>query len=185
MININLFFIFFKIGLFTFGGGYAMIPMIQDEVIGQGWLNLSALIDFIAISESTPGPFAINIATFIGNKTAGFLGAFSATAGVILPSFIVILIIAKYFHHFKDNFYVRSVLCGLRPIVIELIAAATVSVISLALLSVSAEGINSIDVKALIIFAVIFLISKFMKKIHPVFLILLGALFGVIAYGFI
>ena len=108
MIIWELFFTFFKIGLFTFGGGYAMIPMIQDEIVTRGWMSMTQLVDFIAISESTPGPFAVNIATFVGESVSGFSGAFAATFGVILPSFIVILLVAKYFMTFKDNFYVTG-----------------------------------------------------------------------------
>ncbi|HOW38524.1 MAG TPA: chromate transporter, partial [Bacillota bacterium] len=97
-----LFLAFFEIGLFTFGGGYAMIPMIEEAVLRHGWLaNTSfSLVDFIAVSESTPGPFAVNIATFIGMTEAGIPGAILATVGVVLPSFIVILLIARFFRAF-------------------------------------------------------------------------------------
>ena len=97
MIFFTLFITFFKIGLFTFGGGYAMLPLIQAEVVSQGWINENQIIDFIAVSESTPGPFAINIATYIGTETGGFFGAVCTTLGVVLPSFIVILM------QFLDN----------------------------------------------------------------------------------
>ena len=103
MIVLYLFLTFFKIGLFTIGGGYAMIPMIQQDILSHGWVSQSDLIDFIAISESTPGPFAINIATFVGMSKAGLIGAVSATLGVVLPSFLIILIIAKFFAHFQDR----------------------------------------------------------------------------------
>ena len=96
MSYLSLFLSFFIIGTFTFGGGHAMIPFIQEEVLKYGWMTLEQLIDFIAISEGTPGPFAINIATFIGFKLGGFLGALVSTIGVIFTSFIVILLIAKY-----------------------------------------------------------------------------------------
>ncbi|MEG2957365.1 MAG: chromate transporter, partial [Christensenellaceae bacterium] len=94
------------IGLFTIGGGYAMIPLITQEV--SKWIDLTMLSNFIGISESTPGPFAVNIATFIGFETSGILGAFFATLGVVLPSFIIILVISKYYEKFKNNFYVVS-----------------------------------------------------------------------------
>lgn len=96
MILVELFITFFKIGLFTFGGGYAMIPMITDEVVAKGWATAQMLTDFIAIAESTPGTFAINTATFIGMEQMGVIGAIFATLGVIMPSFIIILIIAKF-----------------------------------------------------------------------------------------
>ena len=95
MILLHLFLTFFKIGLFTIGGGYAMIPLIQEEVLQNHWLSFTDLIDFIAVSESTPGPFAVNIATYIGAETVGILGAVCATAGVVLPSFLIILLVAK------------------------------------------------------------------------------------------
>ena len=102
MIFLKLFLTFFKIGLFTFGGGYAMLPLIQEEVLSNGWMELSSLIDFIAVSESTPGPFAINIATYVGSQMGSdfgvigsIFGSFCATLGVVLPSFIIILIVAK------------------------------------------------------------------------------------------
>ena len=98
---LQLFFTFVKIGLFTIGGGYAMIPLIQSEVIAHEWLAQQQLVDFIAVSESTPGPFAINIATFVGMQTYGILGALATTIGVVLPSFVIILIIAKFFLSFR------------------------------------------------------------------------------------
>mgnify|MGYP001855516110 FL=1 len=97
---LTLFWVFFKIGLVSFGGGYGMIPMIQDEVIGRGWLTQEQLLNFIGISESTPGPLAVNIATFIGSSRAGILGALCATVGVVLPSFVIILLIAAFFKNF-------------------------------------------------------------------------------------
>ena len=98
-----LFLSFLKIGTFTFGGGHAMIPFIQEEVLKHSWMSLEQLIDFIAISEGTPGPFAINIAKFVGFKLGGFWGALVATIGVIFTSFIIILIITKYFESHKEN----------------------------------------------------------------------------------
>ena len=96
MIYLELIWAFFKIGAFTFGGGYAMIPLIQSEVTSRGWMSTEEILNFIAVSESTPGPFAINMATYIGTETAGFWGAVCATGAVVLPSFIIILIIAKF-----------------------------------------------------------------------------------------
>ena len=93
MMLLQLFWTFLKIGAFTFGGGYAMIPMIQSEVLTHQWISAQQVVDFIAISESTPGPFAVNIATFVGMQTAGFWGAFASTLGVVLPSFLIILLI--------------------------------------------------------------------------------------------
>ena len=183
MILWELFYVYFKIGLFTFGGGYAMIPMIQDEVIARLWTNLSTLIDFIAVSESTPGPFAVNLATFIGYDTAGILGAFFATLGVVLPSFLIILLIAKYFIHFKNNVYVISILNGLRPTIVGLIAGASFSVFVLAFFPLFEKGDMSLDLKAVIIFAIIFTLSRLIKKMHPIFLILISVVLGIGLYG--
>lgn len=128
MINLYLFLTFFKIGLFTFGGGYAMIPMIQQDILSHGWLTQQQLIDFIAISESTPGPFAVNIATFVGMSQSGVAGAVCATLGVVLPSFLIILIVAKWFGRIQENIYVKAVFYGLRPAVVALVASAALSI---------------------------------------------------------
>ena len=130
-----LFATFFKIGAFTFGGGYAMLPLIQQEVLNNEWMKLDKLIDFIAVSESTPGPFAINMATYVGSEhmiTEGnillsILGAAGATLGVVTPSFIIILLVAKIYEKFKTNKYVAGVMTGLKPAAIGLIAAAVVT----------------------------------------------------------
>lgn len=127
MIYLELFLTFFKVGLFTFGGGYAMLPMIREEVISHGWLSQSELIDFIAVSESTPGPLAVNIATFIGTRTGGLFGSLCATLGVVLPSFIVILIVARFYQKFKSSTLVTGAMTGLKPAVVGLIAAALLS----------------------------------------------------------
>ena len=127
MILLQLFLTFFKIGLFTFGGGYAMLPLIQAEVLEKGWLPLESMVNFIAVSESTPGPFAVNIATYVGMETAGWPGAACATLGVVLPSFLVMLLVARGFAAWKGSRVVRGVMAGLRPAVVGLIAAALVS----------------------------------------------------------
>ena len=128
MIVLELFLTFLKIGAFTFGGGYAMLPLIQSEVERHGWLTQAEVVDFIAVSESTPGPLAINMATFIGIRTGGILGAVCATFGVVLPSFVVILIVAKFYEKFRKSRVVDGVMFGLRPAVIGLIGAAFLSV---------------------------------------------------------
>ena len=100
MIYLELLLTFLKIGAFTFGGGYAMLPLIQAEVKSHGWLDTAELVDFIAVSESTPGPFAVNISTFVGMRTAGIPGALCATFGVVLPSFLIIILVAKFYEKF-------------------------------------------------------------------------------------
>ncbi len=124
MIQLTLFYTFFKIGLFTFGGGYAMLPLIQAEVLAHGWLPLETFVNFIAVSESTPGPFAVNIATYVGLETGGFFGAVCATLGVVLPSFLIILLVARGYQKFRQSFWVRGVMTGLRPAVVGLIASS-------------------------------------------------------------
>ena len=117
MIYLELFYTFFMIGAFTFGGGYAMLPLIQEQV-GLRWsdvISQQSMIDFVAVSESTPGPFAINMATYVGSEMGGVFGAFCATLGVVLPSFIIILIVAKCYDKFKENRIVKGCMTGLKP----------------------------------------------------------------------
>lgn len=128
MIYLRLFWTFFKIGLFTIGGGYAMIPLINAEVIANGWLTEEMLIDFIAISESTPGAFAINIATFVGAETGGFFGAVCTTFGVVLPSLIIIYVIAVFFRKLTEKQLVKDAFGGLRPAVVGLIGYAFIKI---------------------------------------------------------
>lgn len=184
-----LFFTFFKIGLFTIGGGYAMIPLITEEVERYGWIANEDLVNFIAISESTPGPFAINIATFVGMHTEGFWGAVLSTLGVIMPSFIIILVIAKFFHTFKDNRYVKAGLFGLRPVVIGLMLSAGFSImLSNLFVNISqVEGISEfftshINYKGILIFAGLFFASK-KFKLHPILLVVISAVLGIVLYG--
>ena len=160
MIYFDLFLTFLKIGLFTFGGGYAMLPMIQEEVSAHSWLNQSELIDFIAVSESTPGPFAVNIATFVGTRTGGIFGGLCATFGVVLPSFVIILFVARFYQRFKSSKLVAGAMNGLKP--------ANTAVFSTAQFYVS-----------LGIFAVAVVLA--FKKFHPILIILLSAVIGVIA----
>ena len=189
MLLFKLFITFFKIGLFTFGGGYAMIPMISDEVVANGWATQQLLTDFIAISESTPGTFDINVATFIGMEQMGVLGAIFATLGVIMPSFIIILIIARFFGKVSDNKYVKSFLWGVRPVVVGLILAATFSIAKTQLVTTADIGglnelVAAIDWRAVGIFAGVFIISR-LKKMHPVWYIAIAGAAGALLYGVI
>lgn len=181
MIYLILFLTFFKIGAFTFGGGYAMLPLIQAEVLENEWLTNEEIINFVAVSESTPGPFAINISTFVGMELAGILGAICATLGVVLPSFIIILIVAKFFEKFKTNKYIKGIMNGLRPAAIGLIGTAVVSIGK----TVFLENGFSIDIlktpSFYISFAIFALatILAFNKK-HPILIILLSGSIGII-----
>lgn len=123
-----LFWTFFKIGLFTFGGGYAMIPMIIEECERLNYLTGSEIIDFIAISESTPGPFAINMATFVGYSQNGVIGAIFATFGVALPSFIIILLMVNIIDKMKDNRYFKTIIKTVMPIVLGLIFSTVLNI---------------------------------------------------------
>ncbi len=182
MIYLTLFLTFFKIGLFTFGGGYAMLPMIQTEVEAHAWITNEELINFIAVAESTPGPFALNIATYIGRIVGGIPGALAATGGVILPSFIVILIVAHFYEKFCRSKAVSSVMDGIRPAVVGLIAA---SALSIGKTTFFPHGfvIDYTMLTAVGIFAVILILSCVFKKLHPIVIILISGALG-IAAGF-
>jgi chromate transporter len=176
------------IGLFTIGGGYAMLPMIIDQVVGRGWLSLEVLNNFIAIAESTPGPFAINTATLIGFNLGmeqyGFFGAlFGAvitTAGVVLPSFIIILVIAKSFNNFMNVKWVRGALEGIKAIVVGLIFAVVARLLITNVLG-SIENI-SFDIFALVIVLIVFSLKLIFKKLSPILLIILSGVLGIIFY---
>lgn len=172
MILFKVFITFFKIGLFSFGGGYAMLPLIQQEVVTvNNWISAEEFIDVVAISQVTPGPIAINSATYIGYKTNGVLGSFCATLGVSLPSIIIMLLIAKFFFSFKDNKTVKNAFKGLRPATIGLIAAAAILV----------AKDSFIDYKSLLIFGSAF-IASYKFKIDPIILTILSAIAGLILY---
>ena len=189
MVFFELFYTFFLIGLFTFGGGYAMIPMIQEQVVGKGWISEEALTDFIAISEVTPGPFALNISTFVGNTVAGPFGAVCSTLGVILPSLIIIIIVAMIMKKFITNKYVQGALNGVKPIVLALILSTAL----LLLVKVVFFGGHSLQSEfsfdkrslALLIFLVGFItiykkVNK--KSLSPIKILGLSALLGIIIF---
>ena len=184
-IFLELFITFFKIGLFTFGGGYAMLPLIQKEVLNHGWMEIEEIINFIAVSESTPGPFAINCATYVGMETGGVFGAICATLGVVLPSFIVILLVARFYKKFKESKIVSSVMMGLRPAVIGLIGSALVSMIITVFLPNGFDfgGIAVPDLLVSLAIAIVMTVLVF-KKVHPIIIIVLSAVAG-IAAGFL
>ena len=190
MIFFELFYTFFLIGLFTFGGGYAMIPMIQEQVVGKGWISTDALTDFIAISEVTPGPFALNISTFVGNTVAGPFGAVCSTLGVILPSLIIIIIIAMIMKKFINNKYVQGGLNGVKPIVLALILSTAllmfVKVIFFKGQSLQSEF--SFDKKSLMLLVTLIIFSIAYKHINkkalnPIKLLGLSALLGLILFS--
>ena len=188
---LKLFLTFFRIGAFTFGGGYAMLPLIQDAVLQNKWLSEEAIVNFIAVSESTPGPFAINIATYVGMERGralldlpgGFLGAATATLGVVLPSFIVILIVARVYKKFQESKTVKGCMNGLRPTVIGLIAAAVLNIGTTVFFpdGISLAALNPYNIIVSLIIAIIGILLIFKKKIHPIILIVISAALGIVA----
>ena len=190
MIYLELFLTFLKIGAVSFGGGYAMIPLIQDEVMTHGWLSLNEILNFIAVSESTPGPIAINMATFVGSSQGGLLGAFCATLGVVLPSFIIILIVASVIKGLLKYAGVQAFLNGLRPVVVGLILGTAITIFMQVIFAFEniQTSVISFDYKALIIFAITIGIHLFYKwktknTISPILLIIISAILGLILYG--
>lgn len=188
MIFLELFLTFFKIGLFTFGGGYAMLPLMKEEVLAHKWLETDALLNFIAVSESTPGPFAINMATYIGSVKGGdfgilgnIFGSFCATLGVVLPSFIVILIVAKCYEKFKNSFAVKGCMTGLKPAVVGLIGAAIIDIV-LEVLVPEKLALSAFLTPEFFVTLGIFVFGTVLafKKVHPIIIICLSAVLGII-----
>ncbi len=183
MIYLQLFLIFLKIGAFTFGGGYAMLPLMKQEVLVRGWMGEEQLLNFIAVAESTPGPVAINMATYIGVQKAGLFGAFCATLGVVLPSFVIILLVAKFYNKYKNSFVVRNCLNGLRPVVIGLIASAIIELGYGVFLpnGISLAAFNFNFFASVVIFAIVVFCAFKLKKLNPIYLIVGSAVLGIVA----
>lgn len=188
MIYLRLFFEFFKTGLFAVGGGMATLPFMYDISEKTGWFTAAQLADMIAVSESTPGPIGVNMATYVGFTTAGPVGSVVATLGLITPSVIIILLIARALQAFRQNEYVDAVFYGLRPCSIGLIAAAGILVMKIALFNTelyanSGNLFDVFNVKALVLAAVLLYLTrgiKAVKKLHPIFFILASAVVGVV-----
>ena len=167
MIYLELFLTFLQIGAVSFGGGYAMISLIREKVLMHGWLTEEELLNMIAVSESTPGPIAVNMATFVGSMQGGILGSFLATLGVVLPSFIIILIIAALIRNFLKYKGVQAFLGSIRPCVVGLILATAITMLMSTLFSF--KNIDSTvipDIKGLIIFFIIAVAAAVTKKIR-------------------
>ena len=192
MILLELFLTCFKVGLFTIGGGAAIIPMLQQEVVAKGWITMEEVLTYIAISESTPGPIAINMATFVGSSQAGFIGALCATLGMIMPSFIIILVIAKFFSKFSENRYIKTVLVSVRPFVVGMILSAGLYLVLSAIGIASLESIKNIDLTSIggllgiiltVLLALIMLAYKkiFKKPVPVITFIAISAVVGIVA----
>lgn len=189
MIYLKLFLIFLEIGAVSFGGGYGMISIIREKVLTFGWLSEDEFVNFIAVSESTPGPLAVNMATFVGGSSqAGFIGGLIATLGVVLPSFVIIFIIASIMKDLLKYSGVKAMLSGIRPCVVAMILATGITMALSSLLNITT--INSkpaFDYKALIIFLLIaladVLLLKLKKfKLSPIAIIVSSAFLGIIFY---
>lgn len=191
MIFLELFFTFLKIGAFTFGGGYAMLPLIQKEVLAHQWMEMDSLVNFVAVSESTPGPFAVNMATYVGSEMGGqvqgipswlgsILGSACATFGVVLPSLIIIIIVAKCYLAFQNSRVVKGCMTGLRPVTVGLIGSA---VITIAFTVFFPAGLTFGVLKTASFWCSLALCGvgtvMAFKKVHPIYIIVLSATVGI------
>ena len=187
MIFAQLFWSFFQIGLFSIGGGYAAMPLIQQQVVDQhAWLTMNQFADIMTIAEMTPGPIAINSATFVGIRVAGLPGAIVATAGCVLPSCVIGLTLAFVYYHFSRLAAVQGVLQGLRPAVVAMIASAGLSLLLLALfggreLSVGPLGLDTV---AAAIFVAGFLVLR-RKSVNPIWIMMASGVAGVVLYSIV
>lgn len=187
MIYFRLFYEFAKVAVFTFGGGMASIPFLQDMAVETGWFTLSQLTDFIAVSESTPGPIAVNIATYAGYNTAGYLGGVCATMGLVFPALVLMTIVAKFITAFRGNKYIDRAFYGLRPCVLALIMSALIGIAKVTLLyegAVFTDLLSAVNIRACLIFALVVVLQnvKKFKKLHPVIFLALSAVLGIIMF---
>ncbi len=188
MIYLSLFWEFFKTGLFATGGGMATLPFLYRMSETKGWFTAAQLADMVAVSESTPGPIGVNMATYVGFTTAGIPGSLIATIGLITPSIIVILIIARILQKFRSNKTVDAAFYGLRPCSVGLIAAAGLLVVKIALFTLDRYAethaiLDALNIKAILLAAVLLVLTrgvKQVKKLHPIFFILASAVIGIL-----
>ena len=189
MILLELFLTFFEIGALTFGGGYAMIPFVKDAVLTHGWLTEDELLNMIAVSESTPGPIAVNMATFVGSTQAGVLGSIVATLGVVLPAFTIMVIISALLKNFLKYKGVSAFLSGVRPAIVSLILGTAITLFLSVLLGIGGGTFRlNADLKGIIIFAIILAIAGVYKKIKgkkpsPILIIVISACLGMALYS--
>lgn len=168
--SLKLFLSIFKIGTFTFGGGYAMIPLIEEEVVvNKGWISKEEFLDILVVSQSLPGALAVNTSVFLGYKIGGFIGAMVALLAVILPSFLIILIIAVFFMKFRDNYYVNAAFKGITAAVPMLVLIGAISL---------SKGLEK-NIRTLITI-IVGIIALAFFNIHPVLVIIISGLYGVI-----
>ncbi|MFC1687277.1 chromate transporter [Patescibacteria group bacterium] len=173
MLLLKLFWVFAKIGIFTVGGGYAMIPFVQKEAVEiNKWVSKEEFLEILSLDTVTPGPLAVNLSTFVGYKVNGIVGALVATLGVILPSIVIVILVAAFFYAFRTNKIVQAVLQGLKPAVVALIAVGIFSLI---------QGKAIIDFRGIIILVVVF-VGVAVFKIHPIWLVVASGLAGIVFY---
>lgn len=178
MILFQLFFAFFKIGLFTIGGGYAMLTIIQQEIIRYGWMTRGEFVDIIGIAEMTPGPIAVNAATFVGYRSAGVIGAVIATSAVVLPSLISVLIVARVWEKYKSSRGVQGMFAGVRPVVVGLVGAAAVMVAQASLQTLTGLGLRF----GTLVLAAASFAGVYFKKWDPIKILLAAALLGLLIF---
>lgn len=182
MIYLQLFFSFLQIGLFSFGGGYAALPLIQEQVVTlHKWLELSEFTNLVTISQMTPGPIAINAATFVGLQVGGIFGAIVATIGSVLPASIIVSALAYFYIKYKNVSWIQHVLSTLRPAVVAMIATAGISILTTALWGTSTVSLGTIRIDMIVIFAIAFIVlSKF--KANPITVMLLCGVAKVVLF---
>lgn len=184
MTYLLLFYEFFKTGLFAVGGGLATLPFLYDMATRHPeWFTTSQLADMVAVSESTPGPLGVNMATYVGFITGGIPGALVATIGLVTPSIIIILIVAAFLKRFRDSKLVNAVFYGLRPASTAMVASAGVSVAALALVNTGAVGLALVNWKGVALAAVLLVLTRWCKAtkgLHPILFILASAVVGVV-----
>ena len=185
MIYLDLFLGFLKVGLFAFGGAYGAIPLIRDVVLSYGWLSDEALSYMIAVSESTPGPIMVNLATYVGSTEAGFLGALVATLAVVLPSFIIILLITALLKNAFKNKYVQAVLRGLKPSVIGIVLAMGVYMLVKNCLMEDTFKMNLRSIVITAVLGIVAVLYKYFskKKMTPIIMIVISSLLGMFVYA--
>ncbi|MCI6012292.1 MAG: chromate transporter [Firmicutes bacterium] len=188
MTLIRLFYEFLKIGLFSVGGGMATLPFLYAMADNTGWFTYAQIADMLAVSESTPGPIGINMATYVGYTTAGIPGALAATIGIIIPGIVLVLIITAILDKFRNNVYVEGAFYGLRPASVGLITAAGILVVEISLMNTALyQQTGSIadlfQWKAIVLAALLLVLTRWVKKtkgLHPVYFIVFSAVVGIV-----
>lgn len=179
MILLRLFFTFAKIGLFAIGGGLATLPFLYELTYTTDWITMSDISNMIAVSESTPGPLGVNMSSYVGFLQSGIPGSICATLGLVFPSIVVIIIVAKFLEKFKTSKTVSSIFYGLRPASAALIASAGISLVSIAFFKQTDSGIQFF-LPGIILAVAIYILSAKVKKIHPIVYIAASAIIGIV-----